>query len=170
MDTEHHMHNSEDERSSANSSVTGEALGNAGSATPAAGIWREDLTNLLTPQTVTEQAQTTRRRRNREAARRSRQRLKDREHELVERQEKLKQRLKFLEQELTEWRLLNLSSGVADAPLVDPKDLSDSDDGAVAANLNRIYSLTTGTLSIITQLQLQLDEITRELTSMISIE
>ncbi|KAJ2820056.1 hypothetical protein IWW50_005212 [Coemansia erecta] len=163
MDEEQRSHeNSEDHNS--NNGAQDEA--------PAV-LWRDDLTNLLTPQTVTEQAQTTRRRRNREAARRSRQRLKDREHELVERQEMLTQRLEFLEQELAEWRLINASSGSGSTSkvcLVDPDETSNSEDCALAININRIYNLTMDTLNLISQLQLQLDAVTSELTSMIDAE
>ncbi|KAI7833649.1 hypothetical protein BX661DRAFT_196168 [Kickxella alabastrina] len=101
-------------------------------------LWKEDLSNLLTPQTVVEQAQVRRRKRNREAARRSRQRQKEREQELVKRQDKLSTQLKSLEQELVE-------------VLVD--------------SINNVYALTMQTLQLIGVLQLQLDEITTELNS-----
>ncbi|KAJ2078228.1 hypothetical protein H4R24_004633 [Coemansia sp. RSA 988] len=130
-------------------------------------IWRQEISNLLTPQTVMEQAQVRRRKRNREAARRSRQRQKERERDLVERQDQLTQRLKFLEKELVEWRMINSISEKKEVQLVDPSDVHDSEDSTLAENINRVYNLTMETLHIIGELQLQLDEITKELHSMI---
>ncbi|KAJ2900303.1 hypothetical protein IWW38_000562, partial [Coemansia aciculifera] len=88
----------------------GPANAPASSSSVAGNYWRDDLSNLLTPQTVVEQAQVQRRKRNREAARRSRLKQKEREAELVERQAQLSERLKFLEQELVEWRMMNASA------------------------------------------------------------
>ncbi|KAJ2793311.1 hypothetical protein H4R20_006576, partial [Coemansia guatemalensis] len=136
-------------------------------ASTSSGVWRQEISNLLTPQTVMEQAQVRRRKRNREAARRSRQRQKERERDLVERQEQLTQRLKFLEKELVEWRMINSASGNREVRLVDPSDVRDSEDSTLAENINRVYNLTMETLHIIGELQLQLDEITKELHSMI---
>ncbi|KAJ1902084.1 hypothetical protein LPJ81_003650 [Coemansia sp. IMI 209127] len=132
-------------------------------------LWREDLSNLLTPQTVLEQAQVRRRKRNREAARRSRQRQKEREQQLVERQAQLSDRLKFLERELEEWRTINASnSNSSNKVLIDPGLVaSDSQDVELAENINNVYALTMDTLHVIGELQLQLDEITKELNSMI---
>ncbi|KAJ2787638.1 hypothetical protein GGI15_000526 [Coemansia interrupta] len=135
-------------------------------------MWKEDLSNLLTPQTVMEQAQVRRRKRNREAARRSRQRQKERERELVEKQTQLSERLRFLQQELVEWRMINSTISTADTEstairLIDPADVSNSEDGVLAENINSVYALTMETLHIIGELQLQLDEITKELNSMI---
>ncbi|KAJ1829187.1 hypothetical protein LPJ56_000573 [Coemansia sp. RSA 2599] len=139
-------------------------------------MWRDDLSNLLTPQTVLEQAQVRRRKRNREAARRSRQRQKERERELVEKQAQLSDRLRFLEQELVEWRMINSTTGTDNNAgstairLIDPADVSNTEDGVLAENINSVYALTMETLHIISELQLQLDEITRELNSMIDPE
>ncbi|KAJ1821042.1 hypothetical protein LPJ75_000805 [Coemansia sp. RSA 2598] len=139
-------------------------------------MWRDDLSNLLTPQTVLEQAQVRRRKRNREAARRSRQRQKERERELVEKQAQLSDRLRFLEQELIEWRMINSTTGTDNNAgstairLIDPADVSNTEDGVLAENINSVYALTMETLHIISELQLQLDEITRELNSMIDPE
>ncbi|KAJ1723920.1 hypothetical protein LPJ53_001773 [Coemansia erecta] len=138
-------------------------------------MWKEDLSNLLTPQTVMEQAQVRRRKRNREAARRSRQRQKERERELVEKQSQLSERLRFLQQELVEWRMINSTTNTADTEstairLIDPADVSNSEDGVLAENINSVYALTMETLHIIGELQLQLDEITKELNSMIDPE
>ncbi|KAJ2520206.1 hypothetical protein GGI11_002354 [Coemansia sp. RSA 2049] len=133
-------------------------------------LWKEDLSNLLTPQTVLEQAQVRRRKRNREAARRSRQRQKEREQELVDRQAQLSDRLRFLERELEEWRTINASSTRPNnAVLIDPAELaaSDSQDVELAENINKVYALTMDTLHLIGELQLQLDEITKELYEMI---
>ncbi|KAJ2845916.1 hypothetical protein GGI22_006404 [Coemansia erecta] len=132
-------------------------------------LWREDLSNLLTPQTVLEQAQVRRRKRNREAARRSRQRQKEREQQLVERQAQLSDRLRFLERELEEWRTINASnSNSSNKMLIDPELVaSDSQDVELAENINSVYALTMDTLHVIGELQLQLDEITKELNSMI---
>ncbi|KAJ2655155.1 hypothetical protein IWW48_005682 [Coemansia sp. RSA 1200] len=133
-------------------------------------LWKEDLSNLLTPQTVLEQAQVRRRKRNREAARRSRQRQKEREQELVDRQAQLSDRLRFLERELEEWRTINASSTRPNnAVLIDPSELaaSDSQDVELAENINKVYALTMDTLHLISELQLQLDEITKELYEMI---
>ncbi|KAJ1663254.1 hypothetical protein IW140_005349 [Coemansia sp. RSA 1813] len=131
-------------------------------------LWREDLSNLLTPQTFLEQAQVRRRKRNREAARRSRQRQKEREQELVERQAQLSDRLRFLERELEEWRTINASNTKSNKVLIDPELVaSDSQDVELAENINNVYALTMDTLHIIGELQLQLDEITKELNSMI---
>ncbi|PIA12732.1 hypothetical protein COEREDRAFT_94947 [Coemansia reversa NRRL 1564] len=152
--------NNDDLKSSANTAENAET-------STSSRVWRQEISNLLTPQTVTEQAQVRRRKRNREAARRSRQRQKERERELVERQEQLTQRLKFLEKELVEWRMINSVSGEKEMRLVDPNDVRDSEDSALAENINRVYSLTMETLHIIGELQLQLDEITKELHSMI---
>ncbi|KAJ2539676.1 hypothetical protein EV175_006315 [Coemansia sp. RSA 1933] len=131
--------------------------------------WSEDLSNLLTPQTVMEQAQVRRRKRNREAARRSRQRQKEREQQLVERQAQLSDRLRFLERELEEWRTINASSNSSsNKVLINPDTVaSDSQDIELAENINNIYALTMDTLHVIGELQLQLDEITKELNSMI---
>ncbi|KAJ1851619.1 hypothetical protein LPJ73_002999 [Coemansia sp. RSA 2703] len=138
-------------------------------------MWKEDLSNLLTPQTVVEQAQVRRRKRNREAARRSRQRQKERERELVEKQSQLSERLRFLQQELVEWRMINSTTNTSDTEstairLIDPADVSNSEDGVLAENINSVYALTMETLHIIGDLQLQLDEITKELNSMIDQE
>ncbi|KAJ2697752.1 hypothetical protein FB645_005834 [Coemansia sp. IMI 203386] len=138
-------------------------------------MWKEDLSNLLTPQTVLEQAQVRRRKRNREAARRSRQRQKERERELVEKQAQLSDRLHFLEKELVEWRMINSTTGAIETEstairLIDPAEVSSTEDGALAENINSVYALTMETLHIISELQLQLDEITKELNSMIDPE
>ncbi|KAJ2740891.1 hypothetical protein GGI20_005554 [Coemansia sp. BCRC 34301] len=151
--------------------------------------WKEDLSNLLTPQTVVEQAQVQRRKRNREAARRSRQKQKEREAELVERQAQLSERLKFLQQELVEWRMMNANapnrasnadsqstSPLQPCPalqppslqLIDPELVSGKEDGELAENINHVYSLTMDTLRLIGELQLQLDDITRELNEMVN--
>ncbi|KAJ2355103.1 hypothetical protein H4S01_006973 [Coemansia sp. RSA 2610] len=148
-------------------SASSGASSDNGAAAAASAMWHDDLSNLLTPQTVVEQAQVRRRKRNREAARRSRQRQKERERGLVERQEQLTLRLKSLEQELTEWRMINSAAGDSSRRLIEPDDVSNSEDGALANNINRVYSLTMDTLHIISQLQLQLDEITAELNLMI---
>ncbi|KAJ1933784.1 hypothetical protein FBU59_005914 [Linderina macrospora] len=124
--------------------------------------WRDNLNNLLTPQTISEQAQDKRRTRNREAARRSRQRQREREKELIERQSKLTERMKALESELVEWRAINSSSG-GDMQLLETAAGEDE----LSENINNIYSLTMDTLRIIGELQLQLDEITKELCEMI---
>ncbi|KAJ1958752.1 hypothetical protein EC988_000119 [Linderina pennispora] len=124
--------------------------------------WKDNLNNLLTPQTVSEQAQVKRRTRNREAARRSRQRQRERERELIERQSKLTERMKALESELVEWRAINSSS---DGGLQLLETAVDEDE--LTENINSIYSLTMDTLKIIGELQLQLDEITKELNDMI---
>ncbi|KAJ1942967.1 hypothetical protein GGF37_002868 [Kickxella alabastrina] len=132
-------------------------------------LWKEDLSNLLTPQTVVEQAQVRRRKRNREAARRSRQRQKEREQELVKRQDKLSTQLKSLEQELVEWRIINSTASVVETEstairLIDPVDVPDGD-RVLVDSINNVYALTMQTLQLIGVLQLQLDEITTELNS-----
>ncbi|KAJ2730868.1 hypothetical protein IW152_004937 [Coemansia sp. BCRC 34962] len=172
------------------------------SSSTATDYWKDDLSNLLTPQTVVEQAQVQRRKRNREAARRSRQKQKERERELVERQTQLSERLKFLEQELVEWRMMNANASnrasntsavgsTADSQLpsspqpstlpllqqqqqqspslnlIDLGHVLGSEDNELAGNINHVYDLTMETLHIIGQLQLQLDEITKELNDMI---
>ncbi|KAJ2458403.1 hypothetical protein GGF42_002093 [Coemansia sp. RSA 2424] len=178
----------------ASAGATGGAASVAAAASSAAtNYWKDDLSNLLTPQTVVEQAQVQRRKRNREAARRSRQKQKEREAELVERQAQLSERLKFLEQELVEWRMMNanasnsasnaaasadgqsastlpsqsLSTSHPSLRLIDPSLVSGREDGELAENINNVYSLTMDTLRIIGELQLQLDDITRELNEMV---
>ncbi|KAJ2719060.1 hypothetical protein GGI07_005444 [Coemansia sp. Benny D115] len=163
------------QHSAAHSSRNDSASNAGNSNDDNAAMWKEDLSNLLTPQTVLEQAQVRRRKRNREAARRSRQRQKERERELVERQVQLSERLAFLEQELVEWRMINSTTGAAEAEstairLIDPAEVSGSEDGALAENINSVYALTMETLHIIGELQLQLDEITKELNSMMGSE
>ncbi|KAJ2816178.1 hypothetical protein FBU31_006675 [Coemansia sp. 'formosensis'] len=176
-------------------SDTGATLAAVASSSAATDYWKDDLSNLLTPQTVVEQAQVQRRKRNREAARRSRLKQKERERELVERQAQLSERLKFLEQELVEWRTMNANAPnsvsdlteVADTvdsqlpsllelsalpssqslQLIDPGHVLGSEGGELAGKINHVYALTLDTLRIIGQLQLQLDDITRELNDII---
>ncbi|KAJ1817885.1 hypothetical protein GGH91_003324 [Coemansia sp. RSA 2671] len=187
-----------------NTATTSRSTGVAASSSTTTDYWKDDLSNLLTPQTVVEQAQVQRRKRNREAARRSRQKQKERERELVERQTQLSERLKFLEQELVEWRTMNANApkrapntpavgGPVDSQpppspqpatlppleqqqppppppplkLIDPGHVLASEDSELAGNINHVYDLTMETLQIIGQLQLQLDEITKELNDMI---
>ncbi|KAJ2006581.1 hypothetical protein H4R26_001302 [Coemansia thaxteri] len=142
-------------------------------------FWKDDLSNLLTPQTVMEQAQVQRRKRNREAARRSRLKQKERERELVERQTQLSERMRFLQQEVEEWRIINSTAPRAtqspsqtltlplSSRLIDPEQVLGKEDGDLAENINNVYTLTVETLHIIAELQLQLDEITKELDEMI---
>ncbi|KAJ1882416.1 hypothetical protein LPJ71_010137 [Coemansia sp. S17] len=177
----------------ATASDAGVALATAASSSGATDYWKEDLSNLLTPQTVVEQAQVQRRKRNREAARRSRLKQKERERELVERQANLSERLNFLKQELVEWRTMNANlpnrvrnvSAVADTSqqpsspqptallpqqllqLIDPTLILDSDDDELVDGINRVYELILDTLRIIGELQLHLDDITKELNEMI---
>ncbi|KAJ2073164.1 hypothetical protein GGI16_008893, partial [Coemansia sp. S142-1] len=112
---------------------------------------------------------------------------------LVERQANLSERLNFLKQELVEWRTMNANlpnrvrnvSAVADTSqqpsspqptallpqqllqLIDPTLILDSDDDELVDGINRVYELILDTLRIIGELQLHLDDITKELNEMI---
>ncbi|KAI9503842.1 hypothetical protein GGI25_005775 [Coemansia spiralis] len=136
-------------------------------------MWKKDLSNLLTPQTITEQAQVRRRTRNREAARRSRQRQRKREQELVKLQGQLSDRYNSLKKEREEWRIINATlKSASDSPLqiIDPAIVANEDDVALAENINSIYAFTLETSRINGELGLLLDEIISELDSMINPE
>ncbi|KAJ2755394.1 hypothetical protein GGI19_001702 [Coemansia pectinata] len=178
-------------------SDAGAGLAAVASSSVATDYWKDDLSNLLTPQTVVEQAQVQRRKRNREAARRSRLKQKERERELVERQAQLSDRLNFLKQELVEWRMMNANApnrlinvtavaDIADSQLplslqpstsqpqqqqllqlIDPALVLGTGNEDLVDNINKVYVLILQTLHIIGDLQLQLDDITKELNEIL---
>lgn len=64
---------------------------------------------------------------------------------------------------MKEWRIINAG---ADERLIEEEEVEE-EDGELADNINNVYRLTMDTLRIISELQLQLDEITKELNSML---